>query len=423
VSSPRSRSRSTPPAPGTTIDAGPSGPTNDPTPTFAFSADEDGSSFECKVDDGSFAPCTSPETLATLPDGEHTFSVRAVDGAGNPDPTPATRTFKVDTVAPTASISCPPAPAPSSTSPVTCTASTNDPGGDPSGVLVAAYNLDTDPGPATSFRGNFYTGPFDVAGEGEWDVRLLAVDRALNVSAFDTVTVTIDTTGPETTITAGPSGPTNDPTPTFEFSADEGGSSFECKVDDGSFAPCSSPETVATLPDGDHTFAVRAVDGAGNPDPTPATRTFKVDTVAPTASISCPPAPDPSPSSPVTCTASWNDPGGASASRVPIGGVAYGLDTDPGPGADYVGYFYGGPFDVSGEGTWDVVLVAVDRAGNVSEVAMVRVPIDLGGLGAASAGAGGFELREARESLEGVLDRPVGKLRSPFQPGLGANRR
>ena len=365
--------------PNTTIDSGPSGPTNDPTPTFGFSADETGSSFECKVDSGSFSPCSPPETVASLPEGNHTLSVRATDPAGNTDSTPASRGFKVDTVAPTASVSCPPAPAPSKTSPVRCTASWNDPGGQnasgiPYGGII--YALDTDPGPGTNYNGHYYGGPFNVSGDGSWAVLVLAVDRAGNVSAFATVEVKIDTTPPNTTIDSGPSGPTNDPTPTFGFSADETGSSFECKVDSGSFSPCSPPETVASLPEGNHTLSVRATDPAGNTDSTPASRGFKVDTVAPTASVSCPPAPAPSKTSPVRCTASWNDPGGQNASGIPYGGIIYALDTDPGPGTNYNGHYYGGPFNVSGDGSWAVLVLAVDRAGNVSAFATVEVKID-----------------------------------------------
>ena len=51
----------------------------------------------------------------------------------------------------------------------------------------------------------------------------------------------------------------------------------------------------------------------------------------------------------------------------PYGGVLYAADTDPGAATTFSGYFYGGPFNVSGDGTFDVVLLAVDRAGNVSE--------------------------------------------------------
>ncbi len=84
---------------------------------------------------------------------------------------------------------------------------------------------------------------------------------------------------PTTTITSGPNAGTNDPTPTFTFSS-QPGTSFECKLDSGSYAPCSSPQTTSYLTDGSHTFYVRAADPAGNTDPTPASRTFTVRTAA-----------------------------------------------------------------------------------------------------------------------------------------------
>ena len=74
----------------TTIDSGPEGPTNDPTPTFAFSA-LDGAQFECALDDGPFAPCSSPHTLGPLEQGPHVFAVRAAA-----DERPATREFTID---------------------------------------------------------------------------------------------------------------------------------------------------------------------------------------------------------------------------------------------------------------------------------------------------------------------------------------
>jgi len=85
--------------PQTTIDSGPSGTTNDPTPRFTFSSSEAGSSFECKRDAGGYSPCTSPRTMAHLADGAHAFRVRATDPAGNVDPTPAVRSFTVATAA------------------------------------------------------------------------------------------------------------------------------------------------------------------------------------------------------------------------------------------------------------------------------------------------------------------------------------
>jgi hypothetical protein len=85
-----------------------------------------------------------------------------------------------------------------------------------------------------------------------------------------------DTDPPETTITGGPAGTTNDNTPTFTFSSDEANSTFVCQLDQGLALPCDSPHTTETLASGNHVFSVYARDSAGNPDPTPATRGFSV---------------------------------------------------------------------------------------------------------------------------------------------------
>ncbi len=84
---------------------------------------------------------------------------------------------------------------------------------------------------------------------------------------------------PQTTITGGPTA-TNDPTPTFTFSASEPGSTFDCKLDFGAYSACSSPKTTAHLTDGRHTFYVRAKDPGGTVDPTPGLRTFTVRTAS-----------------------------------------------------------------------------------------------------------------------------------------------
>ncbi len=86
--------------PDTTIDSGPTGVIRDNTPTFTFSSDKAGSTFECRIDSDPFAGCSGPgdsDTTAALLDGPHTFAVRASDAASNLDPSPATRAFTVDT--------------------------------------------------------------------------------------------------------------------------------------------------------------------------------------------------------------------------------------------------------------------------------------------------------------------------------------
>jgi Bacterial Ig domain/Bacterial Ig-like domain len=185
--------------PETTISSGPSGSTTSTSATFAFSSSESGSTFACKLDAADYAACTSPKSYSGLGAGDHTFSVRATDQAGNTDQSPATRTWTVG-------------------------------------------------GPT-------------------------------------------DTTPPDTTITAGPSGPTNDTTPTFSFNADQAGSTFACRVDGAAYATCTSPWTTAALTAGGHSVSVRATDPAGNTDQTPATRAFSIDTTPPKTTITdAPPA-------------------------------------------------------------------------------------------------------------------------------------
>ncbi len=84
----------------------------------------------------------------------------------------------------------------------------------------------------------------------------------------------VDTTPPATAITAGPAGRTTDLTPTFRFSSDDAGSTFECRIDAAAFTPCASPFTAGRRLRGAHRFRVRAKDAAGNVDPTPASRRF-----------------------------------------------------------------------------------------------------------------------------------------------------
>jgi hypothetical protein len=82
-------------APQTTIASGPQGKTTNASPSFTFSSSEPDSSFECRLDSGSWSSCTTPKSYQNLAAGTHVFEVRATDPAGNTDPTPAARSFKV----------------------------------------------------------------------------------------------------------------------------------------------------------------------------------------------------------------------------------------------------------------------------------------------------------------------------------------
>jgi hypothetical protein len=63
---------------------------------FKFTSTERGSRFACSLDHRAFKKCASPHKYKGLAAGKHTFEVRAIDPAGNLDPTPAKRSWKIN---------------------------------------------------------------------------------------------------------------------------------------------------------------------------------------------------------------------------------------------------------------------------------------------------------------------------------------
>ncbi len=177
--------------PETTITAGPSGTVASAAATFTFTGSDNvtppaGLTFEARLDGAPFAPATSPLNYTGFTTGSHTFVVRALDAAGNADPSPATRTW------------------------------------------------------------------------------------------------TVDLAPPETTITTGPDGVLADSAATFTFTGLDNltppaGLTFEVSLDGNPFTPVATTSVSYTgLAASLHTFRVRAIDAAGNIDPTPATSTWTV---------------------------------------------------------------------------------------------------------------------------------------------------
>lgn len=85
-----------------------------------------------------------------------------------------------------------------------------------------------------------------------------------------------DRTPPQTKILKGPKGKVAKATVNFKFSSNEKGSTFRCKLDRKPYRVCKSPKRYKNLKPGKHVFKVRAVDKAGNIDPTAAKRKFTV---------------------------------------------------------------------------------------------------------------------------------------------------
>jgi hypothetical protein len=84
----------------------------------------------------------------------------------------------------------------------------------------------------------------------------------------------VDTTPPQTSFVTTESNPTSDPTGDFKFGSNEALSTYQCRVDAGTFATCPEEFSTAALGEGSHTIEVRAVDQAGNTDPTPESYTW-----------------------------------------------------------------------------------------------------------------------------------------------------
>ncbi|MFL5966271.1 MAG: OmpL47-type beta-barrel domain-containing protein, partial [Gaiellaceae bacterium] len=259
--------------PDTSITSHPSAISTDGRPTFSFTATEPGVTFQCKVDAGAFAACTSPSTF-TLADGAHTIAVRAADAAGNVDATPDSFAWTIDTTAPTTTITSRPAAIVNdSTASFSFTA--ND--------SAATFECKLDGGSfAACTSPTSYTG----LAEGSHTFTVRSIDSAGNADPSPKVASwSIDTNAPDTTITAHPASVSTSAGATFSVTSSEPGSTFECALDGGAFAACSSPITYPNLADGDHTFAVHAIDGAGNTDPSPDTFSWTIDSLAPDTSI------------------------------------------------------------------------------------------------------------------------------------------
>ncbi len=267
--------------PDTTFTDGPASPTNDNTPTFAFTSTKTGSTFECKLDDGQFAACTSPLTLQALADGPHTLAVRATDSrrqrrqlAGRARVHGRHRRAADD----------------DRQRPAVFTFSASETGAKFECKLDGAAFA-----PCTSPQ------PIGDLADGEHTFSVRATDLAGNTDDTPaTRTFTVDKTPPVTTITRAPAANSNDTMPVIEFGS-EPGATFECRLaglaNPGTFTPCTSPRSYGPLTDDSYTFSVRATDAAGNVGQ-PVSASFTIATRGPQTGIANGPDPlsnDPSP--------------------------------------------------------------------------------------------------------------------------------
>ena len=325
--------------PQTSISAGPAALTNQADASFTFASSEPGSSFQCSLDGGAFAACSSPQSYNGLADGSHSFAVQATDAAGNADPNPASYAWTVDTVAPDTTITS--GPAAQGNSPDASFSFTSSEPGSSFACSLDGGAFAACSSPAT------YTGLAD----GSHTFAVQATDAAGNVDATPAgYAWSIDTVTPATTISSGPANPSNSSSTSFVFASTKPGSTFQCSLDGGAFAPCSSPQTYSGLADGSHTFTVQATDGHGNLDPNPPSYTWTIDTVAPDTTLSDQP-PALTNSSSASFTFASSEPG--SSFQCQLDGGAFAACSSP--------QSYNGLAD----GSHSFAVQAIDAAGNV----------------------------------------------------------
>jgi len=293
----------TPPGtPDTSIETKPPALTSGTTAEFSFSASPaSGSGFECKLDAGAFADCTSPKSYSGLSgDGSvtgtvHTFQVRAKN-AGGTDASPAAYSWTIDTVEPTAEITGPP-PDPSDGDSVAFAFEADEPA-----TFLCSLEGPKPSGSTSCDSGIAYS---DLP-DGDYAFRVVATDQAGNVGDPAVYGWEVDNSideppppAPDTAIASKPPALTNSTAAEFSFSATPpSGAAFECRLDGAAFAACTGPVDYSGL-DGDdaatgaaHTFEVRAKN-AGGTDASPASYAWTVDTVAPAVSLTDRPS-DPS---------------------------------------------------------------------------------------------------------------------------------
>jgi DNA-binding beta-propeller fold protein YncE len=236
--------------PDTTVLTGPASISNDTAPAFTFQANDPFPTFECKLDGGSYAACSSGDVFSVTAEASHTFFVRATDNLGKVGDQ-ATYSWTLDTTAPDVIIDSTPAALTSSTT-ASFTFHSSDGG--------ATFRCSLD-GAASAPCSSGDSWPVANGGH-TFDVR--AIDLAGNTSAPGSYSWTVDTTPPTVTITSGPSGWVLSGNATFKFASPDVGATFQCHLDSLAFSACSSPKDYTNQPAGLHTFYVRGIDSLGN---------------------------------------------------------------------------------------------------------------------------------------------------------------
>lgn len=253
--------------------------------TFAFSAVDELSGvagYECKPSMmAAYQSCSSPFS-SQFANGPQKFFVRAVDNAGNVSPE-ISYNWTIDNLAPTVRIISGPAPwSNSATANFTFEGSKN-------GVALTKFECSLNNGAYVPCSSPV---AYNNLIEGAHSFQVRGYDNLNNVSAPAPYNWQIDLTKPVVQLTSTPSNPSKDASANFAFTATDNGSGIkviECSLNGGTYAACVSPKSYMNLPEGTHTFSVRATDNAGNVG-NAVSYSWRVDLTKPTVTIISGPA-------------------------------------------------------------------------------------------------------------------------------------
>lgn len=216
--------------------------------------------IEIQLDADDPIPLPGSETeirLGPIGEGPHTLLIRAFNGAGLVSD--ASVTFTADGTAPVTALGAAGTSGENGwyTSDVQVSLSSTDTG---AGVGAISFRLNTEPW-------RTYQGSFAIADDGVHTISFNATDLVGNEETTGTAFVRIDGTPPLLQVDSVPEVSTrSDVTITWNASdATSGIARYEVSIDGGPFESTGTATTRRlTLPDGEHTIQVRAVDRAGH---------------------------------------------------------------------------------------------------------------------------------------------------------------
>ncbi|MFO7736627.1 MAG: putative metal-binding motif-containing protein, partial [bacterium] len=263
-----------------TLDSTPPELTKETDAEFKFTINEEDAVANARINELPWESVSSPLFYSELDDGVHVFEIFAEDMVGNSMPYPIMFQWMIDTVPPETEILHGPQKL--------------------SGFTEAEFIFVCNES-SCSFQCRLNNGDFDLCSSphsldslesGEHTFYVKATDSAGNEENNPTeYQWTVDESIIDTYITSKPNYYSNKNAAVFNFISNVTDADFVCSLNStNDYEGCSPPYSLHSLPDGAHTFYVRAISSGGMQDDTPAVYNWYVDTGMPDTVITNKPA-------------------------------------------------------------------------------------------------------------------------------------